>query len=82
MGRHPEVDFWVQVGDIASNEGEYFTPIRPLYWIKGNIISLIMQVSINKSKLGQEMHELAVRRAAKKKGSVTAATGRVIQGRR
>jgi len=30
------VDLWVQVGDIASNEGDYFTPIRPLYWIKGN----------------------------------------------
>jgi uncharacterized protein len=36
MGRHPEVEFWVQVGDIASNEGEYFAPSRPLYWIKGN----------------------------------------------
>ena len=29
-----------------------------------------MQVAINKSKLGQEMHELAARRAAKKKGGV------------
>jgi len=26
----------VQVGDIASNDGSYFTPARPLYWIKGN----------------------------------------------
>ena len=25
-----------QVGDVASNEGEYFTPIAPLFWIKGN----------------------------------------------
>lgn len=60
----------------------HFASGLALYWITGNIISLIMQVSINKSKLGQEMHELAVRRAAKKKGSVTAASGRVIQGRR
>lgn len=36
MERHAEVPLWVQVGDIASNDGEYFTPIRPLYWIKGN----------------------------------------------
>jgi predicted phosphodiesterase len=36
MARHPEVPFWVQVGDIATNDGEYFTPVRPLYFIKGN----------------------------------------------
>ena len=24
------------VGDVASNDGEYFTPAAPLYWIKGN----------------------------------------------
>jgi Icc-related predicted phosphoesterase len=36
LSRHSDVALWVQVGDIASNEGEYFTPSRPLYWIKGN----------------------------------------------
>jgi len=36
MTRHPDVPFWVQVGDVASNDGEYFAPICPLYWIKGN----------------------------------------------
>jgi uncharacterized protein len=36
MARHPEVPFWVQVGDVATNDGEYFTPVRPLYFIKGN----------------------------------------------
>lgn len=36
MTRHPDVRVWVSVGDVASNEGEYFTPIAPLYWIKGN----------------------------------------------
>jgi hypothetical protein len=36
MTRHPDVPLWVQVGDIASNDGEYFEPIRPLFWIKGN----------------------------------------------
>jgi hypothetical protein len=36
MARHPEVPMWVQVGDVADNDGRYFTPVRPLYWIKGN----------------------------------------------
>src|SRR5438477_10636790 len=36
MTRHQDVRVWVSVGDVASNDGEYFTPIRPLYWIKGN----------------------------------------------
>jgi len=36
MARHPEVPLWVQVGDVATNDGEYFTPLAPLYWIKGN----------------------------------------------
>jgi hypothetical protein len=36
MTRHADVPLWVQVGDIASNDGEYFQPVRPLYWIKGN----------------------------------------------
>ena len=36
MKRHPDVPLWVQVGDVASNDGDYFTPIAPLYWIKGN----------------------------------------------
>lgn len=36
MDRHADVPLWVQVGDVASNDGEYFTPLRPLYWIKGN----------------------------------------------
>lgn len=36
MARHDDVPLWLQVGDVASNDGEYFTPLRPLYWIKGN----------------------------------------------
>jgi hypothetical protein len=36
LARHDDVSLWVQVGDIASNEGDYFTPARPVYWIKGN----------------------------------------------
>jgi hypothetical protein len=36
MRRHADVPLWVSVGDVASNDGEYFTPVAPLYWIKGN----------------------------------------------
>ena len=36
MRRHDEVPLWVCVGDVASNDGEYFAPPRPLHFIKGN----------------------------------------------
>jgi Icc-related predicted phosphoesterase len=36
MERHPEVPFWLCVGDIASRAGLYPEPVAPLYWIKGN----------------------------------------------
>ena len=36
MTEHADVPLWIQVGDMASNEGKYFTPLRPLFWIKGN----------------------------------------------
>src|SRR5262245_25224802 len=34
--RHEEVPLWVCVGDVASNDGEYFSPAAPVYFIKGN----------------------------------------------
>jgi Calcineurin-like phosphoesterase superfamily domain len=36
MRRHVDVPFWLSVGDVAANDGSYFTPIAPLYFIKGN----------------------------------------------
>jgi len=36
MTRHADVPLWVSVGDVASNDGEYFDPPAPLYFIKGN----------------------------------------------
>jgi len=36
MARHPDVQLWVSVGDVASNDGDYFVPIAPVHWIKGN----------------------------------------------
>ena len=36
MERHPEVPFWLCVGDVASRTCAYPEAPRPLYWIKGN----------------------------------------------
>ena len=36
MRRHPDVPLWVSVGDVASNDGDYFAPVAPFYFIKGN----------------------------------------------
>jgi len=36
MARHPEVPFWLCVGDLASRTGAYPDVSKPLYWIKGN----------------------------------------------
>ena len=36
MGRHPDVPFWVCVGDVADDRGRYEPFPAPLYWIKGN----------------------------------------------
>jgi hypothetical protein len=34
--RHHDVPVWVCVGDVAGNDGSYFAPSAPVYWIKGN----------------------------------------------
>jgi YidC/Oxa1 family membrane protein insertase len=49
-----------------------------LYWGTSNLINLLLQVGVNQSKMGKEMHDIAARRS-QKKGSPGA---RVIQGRR
>jgi hypothetical protein len=36
MRQHGDVPLWLSVGDVAANDGGYFSPFRPLYWIKGN----------------------------------------------
>ena len=36
MTRHPEVPFWLCVGDVADGQGRYEPVTAPLYWIKGN----------------------------------------------
>ena len=49
-----------------------------LYWGTGNLINLAMQLGINQSSMGKEMHAIAAKRAAKKVGPGT----KTIQGRR
>ena len=36
IAHHPEIPFWLCVGDVASADGSYPEPATPLYWIKGN----------------------------------------------
>jgi Icc-related predicted phosphoesterase len=36
MARHPDVGFWICVGDLADDQGRYEEVDAPLYWIKGN----------------------------------------------
>jgi YidC/Oxa1 family membrane protein insertase len=49
-----------------------------LYWGTGNLINLAMQLAINQSSMGKEMHAIAAKRAAKKTGPPP----RTIQGKR
>jgi YidC/Oxa1 family membrane protein insertase len=49
-----------------------------LYWCTGNLINLAIQLSINQSHIGKEMHAIAAKRAAKRIGK----TPPTISGRR
>jgi len=49
-----------------------------LYWATGNVINLALQIGINQSSYGKEMHAIAARRAAKKAGG----NPKTIQGKK
>ena len=49
-----------------------------LYWGTGNIINLVMQLGINQSSMGKEMHAIAAKKALKKAGI----NPKTIQGRK
>ena len=49
-----------------------------LYWATGNVLNLALQIFINQSSYGKEMHAIAARRAAKKAG----VNPKTIQGRK
>ncbi len=56
----------------------HFASGLALYWGTGNLINLAIQVGINQSSMGKEMHAIAAKRAAKKPGIGP----RTIQGKR
>jgi YidC/Oxa1 family membrane protein insertase len=56
----------------------HFASGLALYWCTGNLINLGIQLAINESKMGKEMHAIAARRAAKKTGG----NPKTIQGKR
>jgi YidC/Oxa1 family membrane protein insertase len=56
----------------------HFASGLALYWCTGNLINLAIQLGINESRMGKEMHAIAAKRAAKKTGSKP----QTIQGRR
>ena len=56
----------------------HFASGLALYWGTGNVINLVIQIGINQSSMGKEMHAIAARKAAKKAG----VNPRSIQGKR
>ena len=56
----------------------HFASGLALYWCTGNLINLAIQMGINQSSMGKEMHAIAARRAAKKAG----VNPKTIQGRK
>ena len=36
IAAHPEVPFWLCVGDIAAEDGSYEPLGAPVYWVQGN----------------------------------------------
>jgi YidC/Oxa1 family membrane protein insertase len=58
----------------------HFASGLALYWGTGNVINLGIQLAINKSKIGQEMHEIAAKRQARKLGNKGGPS--TIQGRK
>jgi YidC/Oxa1 family membrane protein insertase len=58
----------------------HFASGLALYWGTGNLINLAIQLTINKSKMGQEMQTIAAKRQAKKIGGP--GSPKTIQGKR
>jgi hypothetical protein len=60
MQRHADIPLWVCVGDVASNDGEYFTPPAHLYFIKGNNEDFdVIAAAAAGQPIGATLHYLA-----------------------
>jgi len=57
----------------------HFASGLALYWSTSNVMNLGIQLAINESKIGKEMHEIAAKRQARKLGN---GRGKTIQGRK
>ncbi len=51
-----------------------------LYWAASNLLGIVIQMVMNKTSMGREMREMALRRAAKKNGKVINA--KIVNARR
>jgi YidC/Oxa1 family membrane protein insertase len=60
----------------------HFASGLALYWGTGNLINLGIQLTINKSKMGQEMQAIAAKRQARKFGGGGGSGPKTIQGRK
>ena len=52
-----------------------------LYWSVGNLISIATQQVMNRTSIGQEMREIAAKRARRKAGTGVGGSGKTIQGK-
>jgi YidC/Oxa1 family membrane protein insertase len=53
-----------------------------LYWTVGNFIMIAQQAVMNRTALGREMREIALKRARRKAAAGSASASKTIQGRR
>jgi Icc-related predicted phosphoesterase len=70
--RHPEVPFWISVGDLADDDGNYQPVAAPLYWIKGNNENFDL---IGSGRFPQNLHWIPQAGVAKTHGITVAGLG-------
>ena len=78
MRRHPDIPFWISVGDLADEEGQYQAVAAPLYWIKGNNENFDFIYSSQhrgSGRLPQNLHWIAQAGVAKTHGISIAGLG-------
>ena len=72
MRRHPDIPFWICVGDVADDQGRYEPVESPLYWIKGNNEGFD---AIATGQFPANLHYLPQARAVELDGVVVAGLG-------
>ena len=72
MRRHPEVPFWISVGDLADDAGNYQAVAAPLYWIKGNNENFDL---IGSGRLPKNLHWIPQAGVTRTHGIVVAGLG-------